>query len=364
MAITAQDFQNIELAIAAYVDEAYTEEKRITTSGIVTTDDRIDVSKESYIGQLRAYNPISANINTPSLTNAADGAFSDISTHVSTFIKSARSVGFDQVNLQELISQQDGFEKVARDMAELKAQDRQKAVMGVLRGVAAAEAAVGSQGINSFNDGVDPANGFYVDLNADGEFGAAAANAGEGRKLVDSSISGAAAGERLFRSVGMAYQDYEDDYFYLITSPEMLADFRGANLVDEDPIEDGNLMFQTIYGGKFRLLLSRTNQGDRGGDTNVNEFSKKTTLIVREGAISFTDIEAPNPVELDRNASSYLGGGNTEMWHRWSHVVHPAGYDWSGATNRFPEYSDYEAAASWNRTSDVLNLGILPIFHS
>jgi len=52
------------------------------------------------------------------------------------------------------------------------------------------------------------------------------------------------------------------------------------------------------------------------------------------------------------------------MWHRWSHVVHPAGYDWSGATNRFPEYSDYEAAASWNRTSDVLNLGILPIFHS
>jgi hypothetical protein len=363
MAITASDFQNIELAIAAYVDEAYTAEKRITTSDIVTEDPRIDANGESYIGQLRMYDPISANINTPSLTDSSDGSFSDISTHLATYIKGAGSFGVDQVNLQELVSQEDGFDKVSRDMAEIKAQHRQSAVMNVLRGVAAAEANTGSGGVVDFS-GPDPASGFYVDVNADGEFGSASTGAADARKLIDASSAGAAAGERLFRAVGMAFMDYEDDFFYMIANPEMLADLRSANLVDETVIEDGNLQFQTIFGGKFRLLLSRTAQGNRGGDANVQAESTKTTFVVRPGAVKFRDIAVPNPVEIDRDASTYKGGGNTELWHRWSHIVHPQGYSWNGSTSAFASPADYNSASAWVRKSDPLNLSVLPIFHA
>ena len=364
MVITASDFQNIELAIAAYVDEMYTREKRLTDTGIVTSDPRISADGESYIGQLRTYNTITPTFNTPSLSTATDGSFTDISTKVSTYIKGARSIGFDQVNLQQLVSQQDGFQKIARDMAELKAQDRQAVLRNILQGVAAYEAGVGAGGIANFSDVDTAANGFFVDINADGEFGAAATIQADERKLIDTSAAGAARGTRLFTAVGMAFGDYEPDYMYLVTSPEMMAELRAANLVDETVVTEGNIEFQTIFGGKFRLLLTRMATGDRSGDANVNLRSVKTTFVVKPGAIVWKEIPVPNPVEIDRDASTYFGGGNTELWHRWAHIMHPAGYSWAGATNAFAAATDYNAAAAWSRDADPLNLPILPIFHA
>ena len=204
MAITATDFQNIELAIAAYTDEMYTVEKKLHTSALVADDPTISGNGESYIGQLRFHNTISPTFNTPSLTSATDGSFSDISTYLATYIKGAGDIGFNQVNLQNMISQQNGFDKVARDMAEMKAQHRDLAVKNVLRGVAAAEAAVGTEGIEFFGDVDTAGKGFYVDINALGEFGAAATGSGDARTLIDTSVTGASAGSRLFRAVGMA----------------------------------------------------------------------------------------------------------------------------------------------------------------
>jgi hypothetical protein len=44
--------------------------------------------------------------------------------------------------------------------------------------------------------------------------------------------------------------------------------------------------------------------------------------------------------------------------------MHPMGYDWTGAATAFATNATYNAAASWDRKYDVLNLGILPIFHA
>jgi hypothetical protein len=363
MAITATDFQNIELAISAYADEAYTDAKRLVSTELVGSSNMIDVNGESYIGQMRSYDPINATINTPSLTVATDGSFTNISTSLYTYIKGAGSFGVDQVNLQKLISQQDGLLKVARDFAQVKAREQHEILMAVLKGVAGAEAAVGG-GIATFGDVANPAKGFFVDINALGQFGAAATGAGDERKLIDATSTGAARGARLFKAVGMAFGDYEPDYMYMITSPEMMADLREANLVDETMIEDGNLTFQTIFGGKFRLLLTRSAQGNVASSANVNDRSTKTTFIVKPRALSFSPIPIEMDVEIDRNASSYYGGGNTEVWYRWAHIMHPMGYSWAGSTTAFANQTSYGAAASWSRVADPLNLPILPIFHS
>jgi hypothetical protein len=357
-------FQNVALAISAYTDEMYTNAKKLNSTAIVGGDARIDPTGESFIGQLRWYKPLAAQINVASLTSAAAGNYTDVSTEIADYIKTVRTFGSQQINLQQLISQQDGLAKIARDFSEVRSQDESDAVVSTLKGVAAAEVARGA-GIVSFDTDADVSTtGMFVDINAEGVFGTAAAGSSTARKLIDATAIGAARGERLFKAIGMAFKDYEPDFMYMVTSPEILAELRAANLVDVTTVTDGNLTFQTIFGGKFRLILSRVAQGDLGASANVNDQSTKTTFLVKPGSISFTPIAVPTPVEVERNASTYTGGGSTNIWYRYGFVVHPAGYDWAGSTSVFASNTAYATAASWSRKMNSLNLGILPILHA
>lgn len=371
MAITNTDFQNIALAISAYSDEAYTNAKKLNGTGIVAADQRINPTGESFIGQFRWYKPLNATVNVASLSNAADGTYTSIATDVADYIKSVRTFGAEQVNLQEVVSKQDGLAKIARDFAEVRAQDEHDALLSVMKGVSLYETTLGDAGgtgnggIVSFDTDADAANtGFFVDINAAGLHGNAATGAGDARKLFDSTAIGAARGERLFRSIGAAFKDYEPDYMYIVTSPEVMAEMRAANLVDETMVTDGNLTFNTIFAGKFRLVMTRSNQMITASAGDLNAQSTKCTFIVKPGSVAAAAINVQTPVEVDRNAASYTGGGSTNVWYRWGYVMHPMGYDWAGATTAFATNANYAAAASWGRKMDSLNLGILPIFHA
>lgn len=363
MAITNTDFQNVALAISSYAQERWTEEQRINSTGMVTGSADIDTTRESFTGQMRWYKPLDANVNIASLSNAADGTYTEISTDIANYIKSTRTIGSKQVNLQRIISQQDGLAYFAQNFAKARAQDEHAAVLATLKGVAASEAATGA-GITTFDTLPSGSIGAFIDVNAAGAFGAAATGESDERKLIDSDALGAARGERLFRAMGMFFKDYEPDYVYMITSPEMMAELRAANLVDEDRVVDGNLTFQTIFGGKFRLIMTRAAQGNLAASANVNDQSNKTTFLVKPGAVAFKEIPMPMATEVDRDAAAYAGGGSTDIWYRYGFVTHPLGYDWAGATNTFASNTTLGAAASWERKVDPLNLGILPIFHS
>jgi hypothetical protein len=203
----------------------------------------------------------------------------------------------------------------------------------------------------------------FVDVNAAGAFGAAATGSTDARKLFDSTQIGAARGERLFRAIGMGFKDYEPDFMYLVTDPEMYADFRAANLVDLTPVVDGNLNFQTLFGGKFRLLQTRFVQGDFHGAV-VNTQSTKTSFLVKPGSIVFTGIEADMPFEIFRDPMKYKGSGITNVVHRFGFITHPVGYSWVGSTSTWATTTTLASGSSWVRKLDPLNLGILPIFHS
>ena len=366
MAITNTDFQNIALAISAYSDEAYTSAKKLNGTGIVAADQRIDLSGESFIGQFRWYKPLSATVNVASLSSATDGTYTDVATDVADYIKTVRTFGAEQVNMQEVVSKQDGLAKIARDFAEVRAQDEHDALLSVLKGVSAYEAALGStSGIIDFDTSADAANtGFFVDVNAAGLHGAAATGTSDARKLFDASGMGAARGERLFRSIGAAFKDYEPDFMYMVTSPEVMAEMRAANLVDDTTVTEGNIEFTTIFGGKFRLVMTRANQGNNGASANVNAESTKTTFIIKPGSVASAAMPIPTPVEVDRNAASYMGGGSTNVWYRWGYAMHPMGYDWAGSTTAFATNATMGTGASYARKMDALNLGVLPIFHA
>ena len=380
----------LQEAISAYSDEAYTNAKKLSGTGIVGSNPDIDTNTETFVGQVRWYKPLNPTVNVASLTDAADGTKTNYSSDYVNYVKTVRTHGAEKVNMQQVVTQVDGLAKVGRDFAETRAQDEHNAILSILKGVAISEAlngagagsgSAGLGGQNFDNDPTDKRYGFYVDL-------------GASKTVTDatSAIQGAARAQAFLNAFGMAYKDYEPEYAYLVTSPEVMASLRSANLVDSDTVTDGNVTFNTIFQGKFRLIQTRAAQGMSTSElTKINTgagvdiVGTKTSFIVLPGALAMAALAVPDSVEITRNGNSYKGGGSTSIWYRWGYVMHPAGYNWAGSQEAFPSDADYKkvsvngtptvltAAAdglatttgTWTRkSSSALSLGILPIFHS
>jgi hypothetical protein len=385
----------LQEAISAYSDEAYTNARKLSGTGIVGSNPLIDTNTETYSGQIRWFKPMNPTINVASLTDAADGIPSDYSSEFLNYIKTVRTYGGNRINLTQVVTQQDGLAKIGRDFGEHRAQDEHNAILSVLKGVAISEvlngvglgsSLAGLGGQTWSNDPTDKRYGFYVDLGSD-----AVAN----KLTIPSSATsqGAARAENLINAFGIAYKDYEPDYAYLIVSPEVFASFRSANLVDQDRVRDGNIEFNTIFQGKFRIIQTRSNQSMLPGEiTKLNTgpgpvkiAGTKTSFIVLPGALAMARLAIPEPVEIERKAAAYKGGGITSIWNRWGYVLAPAGYDWEGPKTAFPSDTDYTSALDgstlktvstltdnlvgvkgvWGRKfHSALSLGILPVFHT
>ena len=380
----------LQEAISALTDEAYTNARKLSGTGIIGGNPMIDKNTETFIGQIRWNKPLNPNINVASLTDPTDGALTTFSQEYLTYIKTVRTHGARKVNMQEVVTQQDGLAKIARDFGETRGQDEHNAILSVLRGVALSEVLYGAgnaSGQNGLggqtfdNDPTSKRHGFYVDLGAN-------------KAIVDASsaVQGAARAEGFLQAIGKAYKDYEPEYAYLVCSPEIMASLRSANLVDQDRVRDGSIEFNTIFQGKFRLIQTRASQGFSTSElTKINSGSgvdivgTKASFIVLPGALAMEGLSVPTPTEIERKAGAYQGGGTTDIWYRWGYVLAPAGYDWAGSKALFPSDADYvkviqggspvtlAAATSglagvggtWNRKfTSALSLGILPVFHS
>jgi len=388
----------LQAAIGAYANEAYTNARKLSGSGIIGPNPEIDVSTETFIGQMRWLKPLNPTINIASLTDSANGVGTNYGSDFSTYIKTVRTHGATQVNLASVVTRQDGLAKIGQDFGETRGQDEHDAILATLKGVAIAEALNGASsagggaglGGQTFdNDPTDKKYGFYVDL-------------GASKLIIDATTTeqGAQRAQGFLNALGMAWKDYEPEYAYLVTSPEILASIRSANLVDQTQISDGNIMFETIFNGKFRLIQTRASQSMSAAEiakinlgVGVDIIGAKTSFIVLPGAIAMEPLAVPTPTEIDRDAAAYAGGGSTDIWFRWGYVAHPAGYDWVGLTTVFPGDAQYKEVKSptinggapvaltdaaltvgavidatvgvWDRkTTSALTLGILPVFHS
>jgi hypothetical protein len=371
----------LQEALSAYSDEAYTNAKKISGTGIVGTDARIDPSTETFVGQMRWFKPLSPTINIASLTVSTAGTVTDFSSEYAKYTKTVRTHGARKVNMADVISQADGLAKVGRDFGETRAQDEHDAILAVLRGVAVTEmlngaatgsAVTGTGGQTFDNDPTVQTYGMYVDL-------------GNVKTVIDATTTaqGAARAEGFLKAVGQGYKDYEPPYMYLFTSPEVFASMRSANLVDQDRVTDGQVEFQTLFSGKFRIVLTRANQGFSGaefgyintGGAGTNIVGTKTSFLVAPGSVAMAALTVPVPVEMERDAKAYAGGGTTDLWYRWGYMLHPAGYSWAGSEVAFASNAMYSAVptvnvdtntrGAWTRkATSALSLGILPVFHA
>jgi hypothetical protein len=385
----------LQEAISAYSDEAYTNAKKLSGTAIVGDNPLIDTSTESFIGQVRWFKPLNPTINVASITDATDGTTTSYASDYLTYIKTLRTHGADKVNMQTVVTQQDGLAKMGRDFGETRAQDEHNAILSVLKGVALSEVLYGTSRAGGAVDGLggqsfvnDPTSknfGFYYDAGNTALMLAAGGASGS-----NAAITGAVRAETILQAFGTAFKDYEPDYAYLVISPKTMASFRSANLVDEDRITEGNMNFNSIFQGKLRLIVTRASAAFSAAEltkintgTGVNLAGTDCSFVVLPGALAMKELSVPEPTEIYRDARKFKGGGATSVWNRWGYVLAPAGYNWAGNADAFPSDSNYfdvveggtqkvlTTATStdackgvWERkAASVLSLGILPIFH-
>ena len=374
--ILSTDFINISRAISAYSDEAYSEARSLTATGMVGADARISSADEDYWGTIRFYDTLGAlnfsttQTSTDTHINIADesptneGLVTEISTGSLRFAKSVRTHGATQMQVQQVVSSQDGFAKISRDFGMTRARDEDAALLSVLKGVAKTEVAQGARpaDANAFLD----SEGFFASVAAGGSLFPAT------NPLTP-----------LLDAMGSAFSDQDDSGYTLIIDPATAIDMRKANLFDDQAqVTDGNVSFNTILQGMVRVYVTRAvgkvaisdfNSNSRlllEDDTNNTQI--KLSFMVRNSAIANTDVSVPNPVAFDRDESVGRGTGKTELWYRWGYIYHPVGYSYiNGGSLASPtdvtayvSNANLETAANWARAQNKASLGILPIFHT
>jgi hypothetical protein len=381
----------LQETLAEMAAEATKDAKTVHTTAVVSTNNpTIDVKTETFTGRSRWQKPLRPVVNSVTLTDASRGATSTIGYAESTYVKIHRATGASGINPAKLVTQTDEMTNIANGFATAQATDHHDSFFNVLRGVAVSEALRGAcngsgvtgLGGQSFdNDPTDGRYGFYVDMGVNPLVGQASA-----------SSQGVSRASSFIDAIGKGFKDWEPDYLYLVTSPELLSLLRNANLVESTTVQDGNMELSTIFGGKIRILLTRQNTSlstaeltKLNAGAGVHIGGSKMSFLIAPGAIDYKALAIDMPVEVERSAGSYQGGGSAEVWNRWGYVWSPAGYSWEGPADRFAEnatlsgvHDDVTRAYTPLATSsaiatcrpnftrkvtNALNLGILPLFH-
>jgi len=394
MAISSSAFGTLNKAISAYSDEMYTRAKKIVSTAIVGQDAQINADGEDFIGQVRFYKPLgayavggtNATENTAGSANAVvnvasqdenHGGTTNIATEVQTYIKTVRTHGANEYLVQSIISGEDGLAKIARDFAETRAEDEDQALRSCLAGVMNTELKTANDLAGTKYSAMFAGNSVDGDNSKAFAYVAATSDTvGTGSTLTGLvDLTASSPGQRvehLIRAMG-AWSDYTPDFVYLVVSPEVYLDIKVANLVDDERITDGNISFETLLGGVIRVIVSR-NFGQGLGSVTHAALSGTTAIATAKvsymmlpGSIFMHSTSIPNPVAMDRNESVGSGSGRTTAWYRWGYVMHARGYSFGGTQDAFATNAAYAGSAatpSWTRKVDLLNLGILPIFHA
>lgn len=184
-------------------------------------------------------------------------------------------------------------------------------------------------------------NGIYQKLATSSLKGVQAVNVnltyGDGSKALDGAlIVDATATAEMFM----------DQFDTLIVSPTTKAKLR--KLSSYVTAGETNLQFDT-FGG-YKLITSMA-------------FGNTTSVVCRSGALAFGEGTPAGmvPTEVERRANSGNGQGGDILHSRRSVVLHPQGFNWTGAVGA--NYAALETTANWSLEVPVEQVGFRFISH-
>lgn len=360
--ITSGDFNNIAKAISAYAQAERADAALLTSTALVGSDARITDSGEGYTGTLRWL-----DYSLPTSTNKQNETNTDkninllgISNKSAVYIKNVDHVAAQEISIQRITSKVDGLSYLGAQFAKARATREDTQLRSVLNGCLASmtkTAAVGQTPSAALSVGTSDAaevvNNFTYYTGSDAQGAVNPLFTLESTPNNRSTFF-----DVLFDALSAVKGEFEEPFYYLVISSATYNTLRKQNVLDTAPVVDGNFNFNTILGGKLRLVIN--NQILMGGlDTKL-----KVSFIVKPGAFHYSEVAQVNPTALERDELAGNGGGAVTILSRWGNIMHPKGFTWAGDATAFPANSTIVNKDSWTVTaSNVNEMGLFPILH-
>ena len=362
--ITSSDFNSIAKAISAYAQAERTDAALLTSTALVGSDARITDSGEGYTGTLRWLDyslPTGTNKQNETLANENINLLG-VSNKSATYIKNVDHVAAQEMSIQRVTSKVDGLAYLGAQFAKARATREDLQLRSILNGVTDAMTQVDT----TANDGTVTTASLAVGANDSAAVinsfsyytGSTASVANALFTQEDTSNNRSSFFDTLFDALSAVKGEYEEPFYYLVISSTTYNTLRKQNVLDVAPVVDGNFNFNTILGGKLRLVIN--NQVETAG----MDSKLKVSYIVKPGAFHYSEVAQVNPTALERNELAGNGGGAVTILSRWGNIMHPKGFSWIGSLTEFPANSALVAKASWSVTATNVNeMGIFPILH-
>jgi hypothetical protein len=113
---------------------------------------------------------------------------------------------------------------------------------------------------------------------------------------------------------------------------------------DHYDLQTGALLFQTVMGK--RVIVD-----DRMPVVAGSNRTTYISVLFGENAFGHGEGSPKVPLEYERSAVAYAGGGKETLVNRRKYILHPRGFAWQGASvaGKGPTNTELEAAANWDR---------------
>ncbi len=352
MAVTSSNFNNIAKAISAYAQVERADAALLTSTALVGSDARITDSGENYTGTLRWL-----DFSDPTGFNKQNETASDknlntmgVSNKSAIYIKNIDHIAAEELSVQKLISKVDGLSYLGSQFASVRARREDLQLISIMNGVADkiwgsttvgasdAAATVGTFGYYTGSDSSSNPNALF----------SLETNANKRSAFFDVLLDGITA----------IKGEFEEPFYYLVVDTATYNTMRKQNVLDVAPVVDGNFNFNTILGGKIRLIVN--NQSLTANITS----GVKVSYLAKASAVHYSQIAQTNPTALERDELAGNGGGLVTIISRWGNIMHPKGFSWAGSATAYPANSDLALGTNWTvHATNVNQMGIFPIFH-
>ena len=355
------NIKNISRAISAFADSARADSSLLLSTALVTSDARITDSGEGYTGVIRFLSYTDPTTTVKPAESGADiakTAFLSIAGKVSTYTKNIDVIGAQEASLQSLISKVDGLSYLGSKFGAVRARREENNLRSVLAGIGA--------------DVYSSAPTFSADTPAAkiGLFGYHTAYTHTGTSFATLFANQDTANNRskffdvLLNAMTAVSGEFEEPFYYLVIDADTFNTIRKENVLDINPVQDGNLNVSTVLGGKIRLIVTGASGVDAVTSTGNLNASSKVSYLMKAGSFHYSNVAMNNPTAIDTNPLANLGGGQVTIVNRWGNIIHPMGYTWTGTAGAFPSNTTLAAATSWKvEATNVNETGIFPIFH-
>lgn len=350
--IVSTDFNNIAKAISAYTQAERADASLLVSTALVGSDARITDAGENYTGTLRwldFVDPATSYKQNETMANENINLM-DVSNKSAVYVKNIDHVAAQEMSIQKLISKVDGLSYLGAQFAAVRARREDLQLRSILNGIS--DKLWGTKTVGaSDSEGVLSSFAYYTgsDSNSDvNPLFSLETNANKRSAFFDT----------MFDALTAIKGEFEEPFYYLVVDTATYNTMRKQNVLDVAPVVDGNFSFNSIMGGKIRLIVNNQILTD-----NI-PTGVKVSYIAKPGAFHYSEIAQVNPTAVERNELAGNGGGAVTILSRWGNIMHPKGFSWAGSATAYPANADLADGANWTvHATNVNQTGIFPIFH-